>query len=222
MANASVKGCFTASAGIESSFDQAHWLAMRRQKCRRPLRITKWRGEYRAVSKLSSRATLCLRLLPVLFQFSKMGAQVSPRKLLPKRQLASCVRAAGPSRRHLMSSGLPSKGGPVRLETVRLEIAQGKRETAVDAHQRGRALGQALNKPFSDTAPRPVFARAWWRHHLDGRRRAIRLINAETSQASCRRLSARIVNADISSEDGHWSDLTELSYTDFQHAPDPN
>jgi len=74
------------------------------------------------------------------FQFSKMGAQVSPRKLLPKRQMASCVRAAGPSRRHLMSSGLPSKGGPVRLETVRLEIAQGKRETAVDAHQRGRAF----------------------------------------------------------------------------------
>jgi hypothetical protein len=70
------------------------------------------------------------------------------------------------------------ESGPIRLQTVRLEIAQRKRKTVIDTGQRGRLFGQPWSQPFGDAAPRPVFARRRWRHHLDGRRLAFGQIDA--------------------------------------------
>ena len=93
--------------------------------------------------------------------------------------------------------------GQSGFRPMHLEIAQRKREAVVDADQRRRVLGQPLDQPFGDAAPRPVFARRWRRQHLDRRRVALGQIDAQTLQARGRRLRARIVDADISRE-GHY------------------
>jgi hypothetical protein len=69
--------------------------------------------------------------------------------------------------------------------------------------RRRNVLGQSLNKPFGDGAARPVFARGRWWHHLEGRRRSIRPVNAQSFRTCCRRLNARIVDPKISREGRH-------------------
>ena len=91
---------------------------------------------------------------------------------------------------------------PVGLEAMHLEIAQREREAVVDADQRRHVLGQPFDQPFGDAAPRPVFARRWWRRHFDGRRIALGQIDAQALQARGRRLRARIVDADVSDKGG--------------------
>ncbi|MFC7538836.1 hypothetical protein ACFQU2_04345 [Siccirubricoccus deserti] len=49
---------------------------------------------------------------------------------------------------------------PVQREAVRLEVAHREGETVADADQRRHILGQALNEPFRNAAPGPVFAGA--------------------------------------------------------------
>ena len=102
-----------------------------------------------------------------------------------------------------MALEIVEEGGPVGLQSMRLEIAQRKREAVVDADQRGRVLGQPFHQPFGDAASRPVFAERWRRQNLDRRRIALGQIDAQALQARGRRLRARIVDADVSGECGH-------------------
>jgi hypothetical protein len=49
------------------------------------------------------------------------------------------------------------KGWPVGLQAMLLKIAQRKGKSVVDADQRRHILGQPLDQPLGDAAPRPVF-----------------------------------------------------------------
>ena len=69
------------------------------------------------------------------------------------------------------------KFGQSSLQAVRLEISNRKREAVVDTDQGGRIFGKPFDQPFGDATTGPVFARAWWWNHLDGRRCTIRCID---------------------------------------------
>jgi hypothetical protein len=49
------------------------------------------------------------------------------------------------------------KGWPVGLQAMLLKIAQRKGKSVVDADQRRHILGQPLDQPLGDAAPRSVF-----------------------------------------------------------------
>jgi hypothetical protein len=56
------------------------------------------------------------------------------------------------------------EGWPVRLQVMRLEVAEWEREPVVDADERGGILRQRLHQPFSDALARPICAWRWrWR-----------------------------------------------------------
>ena len=52
-----------------------------------------------------------------------------------------------------MALEVVEEGGPIRLEAMRLEIAQREGEAVIDADQRRRVLGELLHKPFGDPTP---------------------------------------------------------------------
>ena len=102
-----------------------------------------------------------------------------------------------------MALEIVEKARPVGQEPMHFEIAQREREAVVDADQCGHVLGEAFHQPFGDAAPRSVFFGRWRRRHFGRRSVAFGQVNAQALQARCRRLRARIVDADIAGEGGH-------------------
>jgi hypothetical protein len=56
-----------------------------------------------------------------------------------------------------MALEVVEEGRPVGPQAMGLKIAQREGEAVVDTDQRRLILGQALNEPFRDGAPGPVF-----------------------------------------------------------------
>src|ERR1700722_19393406 len=71
------------------------------------------------------------------------------------------------------------KVGPIRFQAVRLEISNWKREGVVDTDRGGAIFGKPFDQPFGDAKTGPVFARARWWNHLDGRRYSIRCTDSQ-------------------------------------------
>src|SRR5262249_43927568 len=93
------------------------------------------------------------------------------------------------------------EGRPVWLQTVHLEIAQRKREAVVDADERWWTVGQLLHQPFGYGSPGPISPCGGV--GLLRPRGVLGQIDAQPRQHCGRRLGARIVDTDISLENGH-------------------
>jgi hypothetical protein len=81
-----------------------------------------------------------------------------------------------------------------------LKVAKREGESVIDADDRGRVGAETCHKPFSDLAARPIPAGAFWGSDLAGSCEPVTRIYAQTFQAGCRHLSARVVNADVTVE----------------------
>jgi hypothetical protein len=104
------------------------------------------------------------------------------------------------------------KGWPVGLQAMLLKIAQRKGKSVVDADQHRHILGQPLDQPFGDAAPRPVFTCAGRWQHFAWQRCSIRHVDTQPIQARCRRLCPGIIDADVAIESGtHATPLAWLS-----------
>ena len=80
-------------------------------------------------------------------------------------------------------------------------------------------LGELFDQPFGDAAPGPVFAKAWRRRNLHGRRTAFGHIDANPFQARGRRLRARIVDTNGAGELGHGLSLRNRLHQGNQNVP---
>ena len=79
------------------------------------------------------------------------------------------------------------EGGPIVLQRMSLEIAQGKREAVIDADERRSALGEPPDQPFGNPASCPIFAARWRRINLDRDTMAFCHVDAQARQAGGRR-----------------------------------
>jgi hypothetical protein len=65
----------------------------------------------------------------------------------------------------------------------------------------GRAGAEICYQPFRYLAARPIPPGTFWGSYLVRRREPVTLIDAQTLEAGCRRLSARVINADVAIKD---------------------
>ena len=93
--------------------------------------------------------------------------------------------------------------GPVRRESVGLEIAERKRKRMVDADEGRRAVAEFGGKPLGNAAACPIFARTWRRRDFGGRLRGRGRVKAQADQATRRRLSAGVVDPEVAGELRH-------------------